>query len=919
MKGLLYISVFMLLASFVCAGNVVSDGVTFDPVDSRLLPSNHVKCLYQDNDGFVWIGTNNGLARYDGCNVISYSGYIKEYSFLYKVVEGSDSRLLLATDKGLVILDKVTGRAEAIIEGLAVSSLAKDINGNIWAGGEDGLFFSPSDGDSFEKIEVMISGEPLEGVIDILADIEGKIWMTTWQKGLYMYDPSTSQTQIFKKDDLAYSYVLHQDSDGNIWVGTWGRGLLRLAEDFLTTSEYVLYPTVTSDGETLVDEVIYAINDVDGHILIGGQKGFSYMDAETKEMTFFAPGTPGSIPYNQVNAILVTANGNVFLGLYGGGMCSVTKSDIPYTFHTLPDIRQKFGTSTVHSIFTSDGSWLWMGIPDQGFVLYDPFSHQVIKHNDVPAFKGMLSISTAFAIRKRSATGEICIGTYSEGLWIYDESTGKVKVYTTETCPAMLNNNILAIENDSCGNLWIGTKVGAYVLTEDDMMLSLGDFASSVEPQTKIDGQIQGIAASQDGWVYLATTTNGLISVNVIDKTVASVSGDLSTVPFTNAVVDINGDVWAGSLNDGLYFFDKDSGEFYARMPLEGLESNCITNIAQLADGEIWVTTSNELLTFYPGSDTDPLRVTRYIADLGVDFTGNSSLVTDGHILFGTTEGMFRYGLNDRIIDPVHRHTLVITDLIVNGRSYRETGELDADINYVDEVKVKKGDNVEIRYTLLDYNHFFSPIYSVTLDGKARETAMNNVSFNVSRNRTAIEIAYLPSGQTKSLVLKASGKLPYIIAIVVAALLGAGLYLLRRKKDSNHEVIAFEVDKINFTSADEELLQKAMDVIQKHISDADFKQDDFMKEMGMSRTQLTEKIKELTGFTPISLIMEVRLKAAYNSIVSSQEKLRISDVAYSVGFNDAKYFGTCFKKKYGLTPKELMNQRLEAIKDNADR
>ena len=908
----------MLLASFVYAGNVVSDDVTFDPVDSRLLPSNHVKCLYQDNEGFVWIGTNNGLARYDGSNVISYSGYIKEYSFLYEVIECYDGSLLLATDKGLVILDKVAGRAEAIIEGLAVSSLAKDINGNIWAGGEDGLFFCPVGGKTFEKVGVYISGQPLEGVIDIMADADGKIWMTTWQKGLYMYDPSTSVTQIFKKEELAYSYVLHQDSDGNIWVGTWGHGLLKLAADFQETSEYVLYPATSSDGTTLVDDVVYAINDVNGQILVGGQKGFSIMDSETGEMTFYAPGTPDGLPYNQVNSILVTANGNIFLGLYGGGMCSVTRNSIPYALHTLPDIRQRFGTSTVHSIFAADGSWLWMGIPDNGFILYDPLSHQVIKHNDMHAFKGMLSISTAFAIRRRTATGEICVGTYSEGLWIYNPATGKVKVYTTETCPTMHNNNILAIENDSYGNLWLGTKAGVYVLTHEDTMMSLEDFSAHIDPQTRIDGQIQGIACSEDGWVYLATTDHGCIAVNVSDRSVAAVSGDFFTVPYTNAIVDVNGDVWVGSLNDGLYFYDRSTGEFYARMPVEGLESNCITNIAQLPDGEIWVTTSNELLTFYPDSETDPLRITRYIADLGVDFTGNSSLVTEGYILFGTTEGVFNYDLNDRIIDPVHRHSLVITDLVINGRSYRTTGALDSDINYVGKVKVKKGDNVEIRYTLLDYNHFFSPIFSVTFDGKMRETAMNAVSFNVSRNRTEVEIAYLPSGQTKTLVLRSSRTLSYIIAIVIASLVSAGFYLFRRKKKPQREVIAFEVDKINFTSPDEELLQKAMEVIQKHINDADFKQDDFMKEMGMSRTQLTEKIKELTGFTPISLIMEVRLKTAYNSIVSAQEKLRISDVAYSVGFNDAKYFGTCFRKKYGLTPKELMTQRLEAIKDNAN-
>ena len=443
MRRLLSISVVVLLASYVCAGNALYDDVVYNPVDTRLLPSNHVKCLYQDSEGFIWIGTNNGLARYDGSNVVSYTGHLENYSFLYEVVEGYDGSLLLATDKGLVILDKVSGRSEVLIEGLAVSSLAKDTDGNIWAGGEDGLFFCPADDSSFEKVDVLISGAPLEGVIDLLPDSDGKVWMTTWQKGLYLYDPVTCSTSVFKKDDLAYSYVLHQDSDDRIWVGTWGRGLLELSEDFESTSDYILYNPIAPDGTNQVDEVIYAINDVAGHILVGGQKGFSIIDPVTHEMTFYAPGTAaGSLPYNQVNSILVTLNGNVFLGLYGGGMCSVDVNEIPYSTDPLSDIRQRFGTNTVHSIFSDVGSWLWMGIPDNGFVLYEPQSHKVFRHDEIPAFRGMLSISTAFAIRKRSCTGEICIGTYSEGLWIYDTSTGKVKVYASHTCPDMDNSNI---------------------------------------------------------------------------------------------------------------------------------------------------------------------------------------------------------------------------------------------------------------------------------------------------------------------------------------------------------------------------------------------------------------------------------------------------------------------------------------------
>jgi AraC-like DNA-binding protein len=109
-----------------------------------------------------------------------------------------------------------------------------------------------------------------------------------------------------------------------------------------------------------------------------------------------------------------------------------------------------------------------------------------------------------------------------------------------------------------------------------------------------------------------------------------------------------------------------------------------------------------------------------------------------------------------------------------------------------------------------------------------------------------------------------------------------------------------------------------MDVNHRNISNADFKQDDFIKEMGMSRTLLTDKLKELTGFTPISLILEVRLKTAYNTIMEATDKLRVSDIAYSVGFNDAKYFSTCFRKRYGITPKDLMSQRMESVSDKKE-
>lgn len=81
--------------------------------------------------------------------------------------------------------------------------------------------------------------------------------------------------------------------------------------------------------------------------------------------------------------------------------------------------------------------------------------------------------------------------------------------------------------------------------------------------------------------------------------------------------------------------------------------------------------------------------------------------------------------------------------------------------------------------------------------------------------------------------------------------------------------------------------------------------------MNVSRTILTEKLKSLTGFTPIAFIMNARLTLAYKMLIEQEDKIRVSDLAYSVGFNDAKYFSKRFKAKYGKSPKELIHDKTD--------
>ena len=107
----------------------------------------------------------------------------------------------------------------------------------------------------------------------------------------------------------------------------------------------------------------------------------------------------------------------------------------------------------------------------------------------------------------------------------------------------------------------------------------------------------------------------------------------------------------------------------------------------------------------------------------------------------------------------------------------------------------------------------------------------------------------------------------------------------------------------NITSDDEKFLQDAIDCVNRHLDDPEFDVTQFVNEMATSRTTLHKKMKSLTGLNTTSFVRSIRLKAACK-IMDENKNIRISDLAYKVGFNDPKYFSICFKKEFGMQPTE---------------
>lgn len=125
-------------------------------------------------------------------------------------------------------------------------------------------------------------------------------------------------------------------------------------------------------------------------------------------------------------------------------------------------------------------------------------------------------------------------------------------------------------------------------------------------------------------------------------------------------------------------------------------------------------------------------------------------------------------------------------------------------------------------------------------------------------------------------------------------------------KDFKKQLV-FEAKELNYTTLDEEFLQHAIDCVNRHLDDGNFDQTQFLEEMHTTKSTCFRKLKSLTGLTYVSFIRNIRMKAACR-IMEEKKNVRISDLAYAVGYNDARYFSSSFKKEFGMLPSEYMER-----------
>lgn len=148
---------------------------------------------------------------------------------------------------------------------------------------------------------------------------------------------------------------------------------------------------------------------------------------------------------------------------------------------------------------------------------------------------------------------------------------------------------------------------------------------------------------------------------------------------------------------------------------------------------------------------------------------------------------------------------------------------------------------------------------------------------------------------------------PFNLTILHARIRNLLKYKARMAHDFKNQIV-FEVKDLNYTSLDEDFIQRAINCVNNHLEDPNFDQAQFADEMLTSKSTLYKKLKSLAGLNTSSFIRNVRLKAACRIMEEKGINIRVSELAYAVGFNDPKYFSSCFKKEFGMLPSEYIER-----------
>ena len=684
---------------------------------NNYLPSSSVLRVHCDKEGFLWLGTKDGLCRYDAYRILTFRSGLKTPDLLTNneitcIAEDDNGFLYIGTKKGLNILNKRTYQITPVehndIKDQEIRTMIVDSKGWLWVGTLTSVFRCSNDFSFCKRYDASL---PVTSVNSIYEDQDKNIWVTLWQKGLHKYD-SGKDTFVSLPKIGAWDnpFKIFQDDKKQHWVLTWESGIYLFYPE---EKQELMYHHVNVESENKWDESgCFSIvqDDKYGYIWIVSTQGLYALQKRPGDKVSNVDISHISSKLNNIfSEIVKDALGNLWIAAFNEGVSMIDLNKPFVQNNLLPTIRKKTGfNANVKNIYEDEDGDLWINQNRWGVGIFEPNSTDIQFHTDIPSLRGISNLKNISCMAPVSSLHEVWLGTeYDSEIYRVKKEKGNIRLL------GVLNLKKYVTENpgdpylfyeDSKRNFWIITTAGILV-----------------KPAGKNDIQdthimlkgITGIGEGKDNTLWISTKKKGVYTAVIPSqlkfeksslKNLNSQTDGLISNNITAICVDNSGLIWLGSEEGSVFTYDSQKKKVTDLSNVFDMLEESIFNIVTDRLGHIWISTNKRVIEYEPknGGIMDYSTMDDILVN---SFMPNSYFISrSGKMLYGGNRGITAFTPYEGLSEHPRKIKTMIADIKIDGMSVL----LEKNNNRFDlsdqNITLNSGDkNIEIDFSSLNY------------------------------------------------------------------------------------------------------------------------------------------------------------------------------------------------------------------------
>lgn len=740
---------FILLCFFSLSNCLFSQG-KFDSYQFRTIQETTTKraisSIIQDNNGFIWIGTNGaGLYRYDGVNYFGYKYDKKPGSlnsnFIYTTFIDSANNLWIGTDEGLCLynrdLDNFTKiNIEDVIrkgynEPITIKTIIQDNNGNLFLGAYGfGLFKLNIKTLKASLVQSKVLNKPNFLIKSSVKNKQGTIYLGT-SYGLLEIDLNGKVKQVYKDkfkrepllDDIE-SLVI--DKFGYLWLGTTENGLIKIkpeTDNYQFENFFITKNKILSIVQSSQDYIVCGTEN-DG-LLVVNYKG------QVLQKYLHSKYNSSSLKSNSVWSLYEDKEKRLWLGYFNKGLGVFDKPNNKFnSLESLANNDNSLQTSYVTSVIKDKKGNLLISNEGGGLDIYNLSNKSYIhvNKNNQNYYSGLdaVDIQTIFIDSKQN----IWIGSWDRGIYFLKNGTTRFINYNTANSTGLKSNRVFSFSEDSKGRIWIGTFIkGLHYF--DNKTSTIIHCDSKPFSQNALDNAfIRKVFVDSDNILWVGTIL-GLYQVNIKDESRFKVTkmrdAMFSGINRHNRIQTIlsiyesnDKTIWIGTDGQGLFSYNKKNKVFSNYDDFPGFTEKSVRAIISDNNGSLWISGGSGLTKL----DFKNKKSTNFNKDDGLidnDFNNNAVFKDgNGELYFGGYEGV-NYFNPSEIKKTEKAPRLYFSDFKLFNRSVKpneENSPLTKVISQTKEITLNYTQSVfTIEYVGINYNYSKKNQYAYYLEG----------------------------------------------------------------------------------------------------------------------------------------------------------------------------------------------------------